>query len=469
VETPREIAAAVRDRTVSAVEVLERCLAAIANGNGPLNAFVHLDPDLAGATAAAVDAKVAAGVDPGPLAGVPFGVKDLEDCAGMPTSHGSLLFKGRPAVAADSVHVARLRAAGAVPVGKTAAPEFGTPAFTSTRAWGTTRNPWNLSRTPGGSSGGSAAAVAAGLVPMCTASDGGGSTRIPAAFCGLVGLKPSYGRIPNSGNQPAQTATPGALVTTVADCARHLDVTAGPDDHDRTSLPASGLVYERLIETLDVAGLRAAWSRDLGFAIVDPEVEGLAEQAAMDLVKEAGLALVDKPVQLTDPVKVWWKNGILDGWAQVEKGMWPEREEDFEYYNRVPMRTSQNVTAPSVARIWNARSGLEREFADWFADVDVLLTPSTAVPAFGAEGPMPDRINDVEVFGGMAVPFTMLANLCWNPAISVPAGLTLDGLPVGLQIVARRHRDEVALRLARIFELARPWPLLAPTTTPAQS
>jgi aspartyl-tRNA(Asn)/glutamyl-tRNA(Gln) amidotransferase subunit A len=167
-------------------------------------------------------------------------------------------------------------------------------------------------------------------------------------------------------------------------------------------------------------------------------------------------------VQLTDPTKVWWKSGILDAWTHVESGMWPERSDEFEYYNRVPMRTSANVTAPSVARIWEARGRLNLEVADFFSDVDVLLTPSTAVPAFVAEGPMPDRINGVEVSGAMAVPFTMLANLCWFPAISVPIGLTTDGLPVGLQINARRHHDEVALRLARLFELARPWPHLAP-------
>jgi aspartyl-tRNA(Asn)/glutamyl-tRNA(Gln) amidotransferase subunit A len=461
--TPVQIAGAVRSRQLKAVEILDECLAAIEAGNPDLNAFVHLDPELAHAAAAAVDATVAGGRDPGPLAGVPMGVKDLEDCAGMPTSHGSLLFKGRPPVTVDSIHVARLRAAGAVPVGKTAAPEFGTPAFTSTRAWGTTRNPWDLARTPGGSSGGSASAVSGGLVPMATASDGGGSTRIPAAFCGLVGLKPSFGRIPNDGNQPAQTATPGILVTTVADCARHLDVVAGPDDHDRTSLPPSGVVYEQLMETLDVAGLRTVWSADLGFAIVDPELEGMAEAAAMDVVKAAGLNLVDKPVHLTDPTKVWWNNGILDAWVHVERGMWPERSDEFEYYNRVPMRTSATVVAPSIARIWQARGRLVNETADFFSDVDVLLTPSTAVPAFAAEGPMPTEINGVQVPGAMAVPFTMLANLCWFPAITVPVGLTAEGLPVGLQINARRHADEIVLRLARIFEQTRPWSLLAPS------
>ena len=252
-------------------------------------------------------------------------------------------------------------------------------------------------------------------------------------------------------------------MTTVADCARHLDVVAGPDDHDRTSLPDSGLVYEQLIDTLDVDGLRAVWSSDLGFAPIEPEVQGLAEQAAMDLAKVSGLQLVDKPVELTDPVKVWWNNGILDSWARMEPGMWPDREQELEYYNRGTMRRSQHVTAPSVARIYARRGRLEREVADWFSDVDVLLTPSAAVPAFAAEGPMPDHVNGVEVFGGMAVPFTMLANLCWNPAISVPAGVTRDGLPVGLQIVARRHRDEIVLRLARLYEQARPWPRLAPS------
>src|SRR5205823_11644205 len=228
----------------------------------------------------AVDAAIARGDDPGPLAGVPFGVKDLEDCAGLPTSHGSLLYKGRPPVAADSIHVGRLRAAGAVPVGKTAAPEFGAIAYTSTPAWGTTRNPWNLERTPGGSSGGSAAAVAAGLVPFCTASDGGGSTRIPASFTGLFGMKPSYGRIPHPRAALSQTTCVGALTTTVADAARHLDVAAGPDDRDRASLPPPTVSYERAAEELDVGGLRALWSPDMGYAVVVPEIEGLARSAA---------------------------------------------------------------------------------------------------------------------------------------------------------------------------------------------
>ncbi|MGI8492335.1 MAG: amidase, partial [Acidimicrobiales bacterium] len=260
------IAESVRRGQRSATDVLEECLARIGAGNARLNAFVHLDADGARAQAERIDRAVAAGEDPGRLAGVPIGVKDLEDCEGMPTSHGSQLYKGRPPARDDSVHVARLRAAGAVPVGKTAAPEFGSLALTSTKAWGTTRNPWDPARTPGGSSGGSAAAVSAGLVPMATASDGGGSTRIPTAFCGLVGVKPSYGRIPHPRAIPSQTSCFGALVTTVAGAARHLDVAAGPHHRDRTSLPAPTLRYEAAIEDFDIRGLRAAWSGGVGVA-----------------------------------------------------------------------------------------------------------------------------------------------------------------------------------------------------------
>jgi aspartyl-tRNA(Asn)/glutamyl-tRNA(Gln) amidotransferase subunit A len=457
-----EIADAVRRGQLKATEVLEESLAEIERTNGDLNAFVVVDEDLARQVAQEVDDCIAAGRDPGLLAGVPFGVKDLEDCAGLPTSKGSLLFKGRPPVGQDSIHVARLRAAGAVPVGKTASPEFGTVHFTSTRAWGTARNPWDPTRTPGGSSGGSAAAVAAGVVPFCTASDGGGSIRIPAAFSGLVGFKPSFGRIADVPLKDSMTSVVGCLATTVADAARHLDVAAGPDDRDRTSLPAPTLRYERAIDGLFVEGLRAAWSPDLGFAVVDPEIGGRAEAAAMALVEAAGLELLERPVQLTDPVRTWLTSGTLDLWQNLEPGMWPERADEFNGITRAMLRRSESITAPAIARHMAGRDQLQADVAAVFADVDVLLTPTTAVPAFAAEGPIPTAINGQDVAPGMTVPFTMLANLCWNPAVSVPAGLTSGGLPAGLQIIGRRHDDEVVLRLARIFEEARPWPRHAP-------
>jgi aspartyl-tRNA(Asn)/glutamyl-tRNA(Gln) amidotransferase subunit A len=455
-----EIAEAVRRGERRAVEVLEDALAAIDAGNERLGAFVHVDEGLARAAAEAVDAAVAAGRDPGLFAGVPIGVKDLEDCAGMPTTHGSLAFAGRGPVAEDSIHVARLRAEGAVPVGKTAAPEFGTLNFTRSKVFGVARNPWDTDRTPGGSSGGSAAAVAAGLVPAATASDGGGSTRIPASFCGLVGFKPSQGRIPHPGAPGSETSVYGLLTTTVADSARHLDVTAGPDDRDRFSLPASGVDYETAIESLPVRGLRARWSPDMGFARCDPEVRSITETAARELAEAAGLVLDDEPIELTDPVRTWLGAGSLDLWLSLEPGMWPGVADELTRYSRSVLTQTEHYPVPRVAEAARRREQLVLDAARLFGEVDVVITPATAVPAFGAEGPPPDVIDGepARPLGASATPFTMLANLCWNPAVSVPAGTTAGGLPVGLQLVAARHRDEVPLRLARIWEQTRPWP-----------
>ena len=455
-----EIADAVRCGALRAGDVLDGCLDAIDARNPGLNAFVALDVEGARRAAAAVDGIVDRGGDPGPLAGVPFGVKDLYDLAGLPTSRGSRLFRDAPSAVADAVDVARLRAAGAVPVGKTAVPEFGSVCFTASPAWGVTRNPWNPEVTPGGSSGGSAAAVAGGMVPMATGGDGGGSIRIPAAWTGLVGLKPSFGRIPYPDNLASQTDTKGVLVRTVADAARHLDVTCGPDDRDRTSLPHPGVRYEPLLDTLDVSGLRVGWSPDLGYAVVEPEVEAIAEEAAHDLVKAAGLPWHPVSVMLTDPVRVWLGSGSLDLYQELERGMWPDRAGELHAVNRYNLTQADLLTPAQVARVWMRRRGLEAEVAQLHAEVDVVLTPTTAVAPFPAEGPIPEVIAGQSVFPAMAVPFTMVANLCWNPAVSVPAGLTAAGLPVGLQIQARRHAVELVLRLARLLELARPWPAL---------
>ncbi len=460
--TAIEISDGVRKGELSAREVVDDYLGRIDAGNGALNAFVHVDAAGARDQADRVDARVAAGEDPGPFAGVPFGVKDLEHCAGMPTSHGSTVYAGRGPVAADSIHVARLRAAGGVPVGKTAAPEFGTLSFTRTLAFGVTTSPWGEGRTPGGSSGGSAAAVAAGLVPVSTASDGGGSTRIPASFAGLVGMKPSHGRIPIEGPSGSQTAVAGLLTTTVAEAARHLDVTAGPDARDRLSLPSTDLNYCNLIETLETAGLRARWSPDLGFGVTDPEVESLCRSAAEELADAAGLAVDEGVVDLGDPVRLWFQAGAADLWLSLEPGMWPQLADDFTPFVRRGLEMTEELAMPRYADTLRLREDLQDHMAALFDEVDVVLCPTTAVAAFADKGPPPSVIAGQELGMGMATPYTMPANLCWNPAVSVPAGLTGDGLPVGLQIVTQRHRDEVPLRLARILEQVRPWPRHAP-------
>ncbi|MEI9889218.1 MAG: amidase [Rhizomicrobium sp.] len=460
--TATSIAAAVRSGLVSARAVTDAALDRIRRVNPRLNAFVVVDEEGARRAAEAVDAAVRAGRDPGALAGVPFGVKDGESLKGSPTSYGSLFYKGAPPATVDSPHVARLRAAGAVPLGKVAASEFGCDGVTDTRAWGTTRNPWNLARTPSGSSGGSAAAVSGGLVPFCTASDGGGSIRCPAAFCGLVGLKPSHGRVPRESGASTE-ACYGALTTTVAETARYLDIAAGPDDRDRMSLPAFGGKYEELIETLSVAGLRAAWSPDLGFHPIDPEVKDIAQGAAHDLVSRAGLEMTDVRPVLTN-VYVDWLVLAADGLlARLEAGgFWPSRRDDISTRPREFLDRYGHATPQTLQALRERSAQLEREVAALFAQVDVLLCPTAATVAYDACGPLPDTIAGRYAGHTNAEGFTPFANICWNPSISVPAGLNSEGLPVGLLITVRRHRDDIALRLARILEQNRPWPRLAP-------
>jgi aspartyl-tRNA(Asn)/glutamyl-tRNA(Gln) amidotransferase subunit A len=462
-----DAAAAVRSRAVSAVELVESALAAIDARNEPLNAFVCLDADGARAAAREIDARVAAGDDPGPLAGVPFGVKDLDDCVGMPTSKGSRWYHGGPAATEDALHVARLRAAGAVPVGKTAAPEFGTWAFTASPALGVTRNPWDPARTPGGSSGGSSAAVAAGMVPFATSSDGGGSTRTPAGFTGLVGMKASYGRVPDiDADRYSQTACAGCLATTVTDAARLLDVMAGPHNRDRVSLPPPGVVYEDAIESLDVRGLRAVWATDLGDApVLDPDVEKLTRDAAFALVDAAELTWVERDVMFPGHIDVWSKEGAVERFVNLPDGLWPERGDELDPYVRPAFAAAEHLVLPKVGRVLTRRHEIEQGLAALFDDVDVVLTPMAAVPAFRAEGPMPTTLLGQRVHAAAAVPFAMLANMYGSPAISVPAGLHPEGVPVGLHIWGPRHRDDVVLRLARLYEQARPWPRHAPSSS----
>jgi len=463
VRTVIETAALVRNGEMKATEALDETLAAIDRHNPELNSFVHLDPERARDAANRVDEMIGRGLDPGPLAGVPFGVKDLDDCEGMPTSQGSLWFKGGPPAKADAIHVARFCAAGAVPVGKTAVPEFGTWAYTATKAWGVTRNPWDPSRTPGGSSGGSSSAVAAGMVPFATASDGGGSTRTPAGFCGLVGHKPSFGRIPHPwSSATSQLGVLGALATTVADAALLLDLAAGPDHRDRRSLPPPSVRYSEAIESLDVRGLRVAWSVDLGFAIVDPEVAAITRAAAEVLVAAGELRFVDAEVSFPESLDIYSKLGDLDTWIDLPDGLWPDRAHELDPQLVVGFEKGDRLTVRKFATTFTRRHALEAQLAALFDEIDVLITPTAAIPAFPAEGPMPREIDGQRVHPAMAVPFAMLGNIWGGPAISVPAGITASGLPVGLHLIGDQHRDDIVLRLARVLEEAQPWPRLSP-------
>jgi len=461
-DMPTVVDAAHRIRTgeESAAALTKRCLDAVANANANLNAFVHLDAERALAAADTVDAAVAAGRgdELGPLAGVPFGVKDLEDCAGMPTTRGSRWFAHGPSKAVDSIHVARLRAAGAIPIGKTAAPEFGAWAYTASPLLGVTRNPWDVTRTPGGSSGGSSAAVSSGMVPFCTASDGGGSIRGPAAFTGLVGLRATYGRIPTFGDTHlAQNAVVGCLTTTVADTALLLDVMAGPDGRDRTCLPPPTGSYLDALGQLDLSGLRVAWSKDLGFAVVDPEVAAICERAAWRFAAATGALVVDRPIALRDYTPVYAYVEGVDKFVGIDRTLWETRLDELDPLCAPAWRHLSRKTLPEAAAVESSRRELVTEVAALFDDVDLLLTPMASVAPFAAEGPMPTDINGVEVHAGMSVVLGFLASLVNLPAISVPAGSTSDGLPVGLQVTGPRFREDMVLAAAALYEAAHPW------------
>lgn len=459
-----ETATAIRSGTDSAVSVMQRAIGRILLRNGAVNAFVHLDIARALARAEAIDARLARGEDPGPLAGVPFGVKDLrDDCAGMPTRKGSYFHQNDPPAHADSIHVARLSGAGAIPVGKVATAEFGMDGVTHTLAHGTTRNPWNLLRTPSGSSGGSSAAVSAGMVPLCTASDGGGSTRCPAGYTGLVGLKPSMGRIPRMDGFHDKSV-PGSLTMTVADTARYLDIVCGPDDRDRMTLPHPGVCYEQCIESLEVRRLRAVWSPDLGFAPIASDVRQICERAASRLCQAAELERIDRPVRLPN-VYMDLNMQLTELFVQdlERRGVLPSQIDLLSPGPRRFVEQFYREFDPAVRlRAMEKQRELERDMAGLFADVDILLTPCHSRDAYAAEGPLPEVIEGWDSSQTHAEPFTIPANVCWNPSISVPAGLSDQGLPLGLLITVRRHRDDIALRLARIWEQTQPWSRCAP-------
>ena len=458
----RESARSVRAGEVSARELVQRALDDVAATQGELNAFVHIDADGALAAADGVDRARAAGATLGPLAGVAFGVKDLEDCIDMPTTRGSRWYADAPPATRDDIHVERFRAAGAIPIGKTAAPEFGAFGYTASPLHGVTRNPWDPSRTPGGSSGGTAASVSAGAIAFGTASDGGGSIRGPAASCGLPGLKPTYGRIPTFGvTRHAGNAVNFALATTVADTALLFDIAVGPDMRDRTSLPPPGISYLDAIEQLDVSGLRSAWSADLGFATTDPAVVALTERAATTLVDAAALIDTGFDVQIDDFIRIYAFMESADQFVDVPDD-WEDRLDELDPLVVGGWRRNRTATLPQFAKVEKARRALELQVAELFEHIDVLLTPTNPCAPFAAEGPMPTEIAGQRCHAGSAALLTIFANIANLPSITVPAGLDADGLPLGLMITTLRHREDQCLRLARIFEQAAHWPLHAP-------
>jgi aspartyl-tRNA(Asn)/glutamyl-tRNA(Gln) amidotransferase subunit A len=451
-----ELMELIRRKAVSPVEVVETVLARIERLNPKINCFCAVTADIARDAAFAAEAALMTGEALGPLHGVPFSVKDLVFTRHVLTTGGSHLFADQ-LPEEDAVCVERLKGAGAVMLGKTTTPEFGHKGVTDSALFGITRNPWNLDRTPGGSSGGSAAAVAAGLGPLAIGTDGGGSIRIPASFCGIFGLKPSFGRVPQYPGFPGweTISHTGPMTRTVRDAALMLDVMAGPDDRDRHSLPADdGGSFLRACD-MPIAGLSVAWSGDLGHGIVDPEVLDLCAQAAERFETFGCHVEVVRPTwdNPEDVFRVIAAAETYAAWGDrfAASGVAPDRT------LAALLRFGSSITLPQYMQATRARADLWTDVQRFLARFDLLISPTLAVPAFEVGRPGVKAIDGQEVSPLGWMPFTHPFNLTGQPAATVPVGFTQAGLPVGLQIVGRRYADRTVLAAAAAYEAAAPW------------
>jgi aspartyl-tRNA(Asn)/glutamyl-tRNA(Gln) amidotransferase subunit A len=449
--TAAELAQRVSGRRASAVEVLDAFVARIEALNPRLNAIVRFDPRAGRADAEAVDRRIAGG-DTLALAGVPFTVKDNLWVKGRPASQGSKLFADFVAPE-DAVAVARLRAAGAVFLGTTNCSEFACKGNTTNPLFGPTRNPWDLARTPGGSSGGAASAVAAGLGPIALCTDGGGSTRRPAAHVGVVGMKPSAGLVPHTGGfaEPVfGNSVIGQMARSVEDIRLILDCIAAPDPADPQSPPAQLWAHRAAGR---VEGLRVAFSPRLGLGFpVDTDVAASVRTAAERLAG-AGIAVEETdpqwpedaseqalmPLQLAGLASLYGERFKARGWeadpdiaAQIEAGL--------------------RLSGVDVARALHAREALYRALSRFFERFDLLLTPTTPVTAWPIERLGPKEIEGKPVTPRGHAVFTPLFNHTYVPACSVPCGLDRNGLPIGIQIVGPRFADARVLALAEMVE-----------------
>jgi Asp-tRNA(Asn)/Glu-tRNA(Gln) amidotransferase A subunit family amidase len=451
---------AFRAGTISPSEALEGSLAGIESS--ALNSVCHIDADAARDAAASADTSL-------PFGGVPIGVKELDPVEGWPATEASLVFKDRIA-SYDATSVSRLRAAGAVLAAQTTASEFGGINCTHTKLHGTTRNPWNPQRTPGGSSGGSAAAVAGGLVPLATGGDGGGSIRIPAGFTGLFGLKSAFGRIPKGPHalQPPLTVVAGCVSRSVRDTARLFDVCNGFDPRDTLSLPrVEG--WETGLGSFDLAGKCAAISIDLGSAIVEPRCAALIVEAAEALIADAGLIRVDVAIELPQGGLAWAMSNLI-GLTGALGDLYPDCNDELTPEIQLGMNLADhNLNARTAGSTEMFRIDMNEQMADIFDQADFVFAATNPDVAFAAEGPMSTTVGDIDLIstygferaisnnGALTIP----ANLTGNPAVSIPVG-AVDGLPVGMQVIGKHHQEQLLLDLAHAVERQRPWPLVAP-------
>ncbi len=442
-----------RSRAASPLEATQAVLARIDKLNPKLNAFCHLAPQEALASARASEARWAAGTPMGALDGVPTSIKDLILTRGWPTLRGSRTVDPQQAWDVDAPATARLREAGAVLLGKTCTPEFGCKGETNSPLTGISRNPWDLSKTPGGSSGGTAAAVAAGMGPLSVGTDGAGSVRIPAAFCGNFGLKPSFGRVPAYPLSPMGTvAHLGPHTMSVRDAALMMNVLKRPDARDWTSLPPDDSDY---LATLDdgIAGLKIAYSPALGYVKgIDAEVAA-AVDAAVKQLQTLGALVEQVDPGIEDSLDICtglWFSGAWAIWNGLNAEQQGRADPDFA----AEAQLGSKFSTLDLARLTLARGALGSHMRQFMQRFDLLVTPAVAVPAFDARPAGHSPLTPRNMLGW--TPFSYPFNLTQQPACSIPCGLTKAGLPIGLQFVGPMFGDALVLRAARAYETLRP-------------
>jgi len=438
---------------LSPIEVTETVLERAERLDRELNAFVVIDREGARRQAEASAERWRRGAPLSGLDGVPVSIKDLVAMKGFATRSGSRTTDPDALSDADCPSVARLREAGAVLIGKTHTPEFGWKGMTDSPLHGTTRNPWDLRRTPGGSSGGAGAAVAAGIGPLAHGTDAGGSIRIPSSYCGLFGIKPTFGRVPHTPNESpyATLASNGPLAHTVRDAARMLTVQSRPDSRDWYAAPYQGIDFEAGLED-GVQGLRIAYSPGLGGTRPDPEIAALVTDAVKRF--ETMGARVEEVGTVFDPLRPVFEDYWKAGFAYLLRGIPEDRRDLMDPGLRTLAEEGLAVGLDAYYQAVTARARLGSRIEQFHQHYDLLVTPTTPTSAPPADvvyhSPEFDRWDQ-------AVPYTVPFNLTGQPAASIPAGLAAGGLPVGMQIVGPRFSEALVLRAAHAFEQAAPF------------
>jgi aspartyl-tRNA(Asn)/glutamyl-tRNA(Gln) amidotransferase subunit A len=447
-----ELLALYRKKKLSPMEVTKAVLRRIEALNPVLNAFCHLDPKKTIESARQSEKRWLKGAPQGLLDGVPVSIKDLILTRGWPTLRGSKTIDPRGPWHDDAPAVARLREHGAVLLGKTTTPEFGWKGVTDSPLTGITRNPWNPKMTPGGSSGGAAAAVASGMGPLAVGTDGGGSIRIPCSFTGLFGLKPSFGRVPAWPLSPmGNVAHLGPMTRSVADAALMLNVLSLPDQRDWTALPYDARDYCIGIED-GVRGLRIAYSADLGYAKVDKEVAAIVKKAVKTFV-DLGAFVEAKDPGFVDAGPLFSAHWF-PGAAQIVKNTHPRKRALMDKGLLETAKLGGKYSVGEYLAFAQKRGALGVHMNQFHERYDLLVTPTLPLPAFAAGVEMRDLMKQKRWTDW--TPFSYPFNLTQQPAATIPCGLTKKGLPVGLHIVGPRYADALVLRAARAFESVHP-------------